>query len=457
MGAPLNNDMSRLRITFSPWARTAVGVDGDPARLTVVRATRRGNSLSFTSISAGDIAPDETVAAPLLQRESFVKWLTVPLPSARKAERVFPSMLDVQLPFSVEECGYALVMTRPTADHTGTRGLLVGARNGDIEKRLGELQAAGVDPHVLDQESLALWSQCAREWPTDQAVRLLVYLDAGRTTLVIGQGDELLSAHALRQADPDQIIRLLKSTFALPPPVSQWMWAGPLAAESDTVRKLQTELATRWPGSMQVVNDPKTFLARALATRALNAPPLPCNLRAGRFTHPLIAKRQDQKPYRTAAALLLAGLALIAVNLAWQIATHRRLARAQDQIRALAVDIAGSPRLVPRGQELLSGRRALAAQSRQLEPFLAAVERPLVDVLRTILTLGQDENLAFETLTLNRQTVVLHGLASKWSQCERAVTRLKEQGTNVKLERKDAPTGEERLAFVISMEWPHER
>jgi hypothetical protein len=35
--------------------------------------------------------------------------------------------------------------------------------------------------------------------------------------------------------------------------------------------------------------------------------------------------------------------------------------------------------------------------------------------------------------------------------------RLKEHGTNVKVERKDTPQGEERLAFVISMGWSHEQ
>ena len=447
--------MSTLSKRSSVWFRSAVGVDSDPDGLILMRATRRGRNPSCETISPDALTSNETVAACLLQRESFIKWLTVPLPSARKAERVFPSLLDVQLPFSVEDCGFALVRTRPTADLTGTRGLLVGARNGDIEKRLGELQAAGVNPHVLDQESLALWSQGLQEWPAEPHVRVLVYLGANRTTLVIGQGDEILGAHSLRQADPDQILRLLKSTFPTPPAASQWMWTGPLAADPEGVQKLQAALATRWPGPMKVARDPKTFLARALAVRALNSTSSRCNLRGGSFTHPLFARRQGQRPYRAAATLLCAALVLSAVNLTWQMTSQHRLNRAQDRIRALAVDIAGSPRLVPRGQEILGSQRALATQTRLMAPFLAA-EQPLAETLRTVLTIGRDEGLAIETLTLNGQTVVLHGLVPKWNQCERAVVRLKKHGTNVKAERKDAPSGEERLAFVISMGWSHE-
>lgn len=448
--------MSTLSKPSSVWFRSAIGVDSDPDGLILVRATRRGKNPSCETISATDLAPNEIIAACLLQRESFMKWLTVPLPSARKAERVFPSLLDVQLPFSIEDCGYALVMTRPTADHAGTRGLLVGARNGDIEKRLGELQAAGVNPHVLDQESLALWSQGLQEWPAEPFVRILVYLGTNRTTLVIGQGEEILGAHSLRQADPDQIFRLLKSTFPTPPAASQWMWTGPLAADPGTVQTLQTALAARWPGPMKVARDPITFLARALAVRASDPSSSRCNLRGGSFTHPLFARRQGQRPYRAAAALLCAALVLCAVNLAWQITLQHRLTRAQDRIRALAVDIAGSPRLVPRGQEILISQRTLATQTRLMAPFLAA-EQPLAETLRTVLTIGREEGLAIETLTLNGPTVVLHGLVPKWSQCERAVMRLKQHGTNVKAERKDAPSGEERLAFVISMGWSHEK
>jgi hypothetical protein len=153
---------------------------------------------------------------------------------------------------------------------------------------------------------------------------------------------------------------------------------------------------------------------------------------------------------------MCAALLLIAVNLIWQVTSQHRLNRAQDRIRALAVDITGSPRLVPRGQEVLISRRTLETQSRLMAPFLAA-EKPMAEVLRTVLTIGRDEGLAIETLTLNGQTVVLHGLVPKWSQCERAVMRLKEHGTNVKVERKDTPQGEERLAFVISMGWSHEQ
>jgi hypothetical protein len=208
---------------------------------------------------------------------------------------------------------------------------------------------------------------------------------------------------------------------------------------------------------MEVARDPKTFLARALAARALSPPANRCNLGTGRFTHPLLVTRQNRAPFRAVSALLAAGLLLMAINLAWQAAMGRRMAFAQDQIRRLAIEVTGSPRLVPRGQELLASRRALESQSRQMEPFLESATMPLSESLKQVLAICGEEGLAVETLSITRQVVVIHGLAPKWTHCEKAVSRLKQLGNNVKVERKDTPTGEVRQAFVISMGWPHER
>ena len=448
--------MSTRTPASAPWTHTAYGVDSDQGRLTIVKATRRGGHLTFSAANPKDLSTGGAVAACALQRESFIKWLTAALASARKAEKVFPALLDVQLPFSIEDCQFTLVETRPAPGRVGTCGLVAGARSADIEKRLAGLHDAGVEPHVLDQEGLALWSQCLDEHPVakeSNPLRAILYLGSERVTLAVGLGDEFLGAHSLRQADAEQLVRLLKSYATPAPTATQWLWTGPLAADLAAVEKGFADLAGRWPGStLKVVRDPATFLARALANRALTDGPCRCNLRSGKFLHPLLQQRETRAPYRWAAGLLAAGLLLVAVNLAWEVASNRMLTRARDTIQTVAVEIAGSPRLVPRGQEVLSARRALDLQSRQLEPFLAGIERPLPATLNSVLAVGQAEGVTFDSLTLNRQALVVHGLAAKWSQCERVVAPLKALGSNVKVERKDSPTGETRVAFVLSME-----
>jgi hypothetical protein len=436
-------------------------VDEDQGRLIAVKAVRRGRRLTFTTAALPGEARGDAVAACLLQRESFTKWLAAALPSARKAERVFPSLLDVQLPFSIEECRHVLVETRPVSDRPGTRGLVAGARDPDIEKRLAALQTAGVNPQVLDQEGLALWSQAYAERslaPGSPALQVVVYLGAGRTTLALGRGDEFLGAHSLRPADVDGLVRLLKSYPATASEPLQWLWAGPLAAQPAVVEKWEADLSARRPGlTAKVARDPETFLARALAARALTVGPCRCNLRSGPFTHPLIARRQARVPYRLAIGLLAAGLLSIAVNLAWMAASQRLLARAKATLHDLAAETAGSPRLVQLNQEVVGARRAVEAQAALVEPLAAAIERPLPAVLGKVLAAGQAEALAFETLVLTRRSLVVHGYAPQWANAERAVARLRAPGAEPRAERKDAPAGESRVGFVIGMEWPREK
>lgn len=88
------------------WARRACGVDLVADRLLVVPAVRRGRSGHWenpiSSAPTGWRPPrDAVVVGCLLQRESFTRWLTVPLAAAAKARRVLPSLLDIELPFSL--------------------------------------------------------------------------------------------------------------------------------------------------------------------------------------------------------------------------------------------------------------------------------------------------------------------------------------------------------------------
>ncbi|MEI6517016.1 MAG: hypothetical protein WCO77_13680, partial [bacterium] len=78
-------------------ANTAFGIAENGETLLVVKATRRGRSLSFTRAAPTEIATSLS-AACLFQRESFTRWLTAPIASSRKAETVFHSLLDIQLP-----------------------------------------------------------------------------------------------------------------------------------------------------------------------------------------------------------------------------------------------------------------------------------------------------------------------------------------------------------------------
>ena len=441
----------------APWANTAFGVDENGGSPIVIKGVRRGRSVTFTPADSTELnvrSEQAAVIGCLLQRESFIRWLTAPIASPRKAEAVFPSLLDIQLPFSVEECEVSLLEMRPALNPVGTQGLVAGARGTDIEKRLAALSELGLDPHVLDQEGIALWSQCIKEYPAGSdapEARILVYNSKDRVTLVAGLNGALLGDNTMRHMHPGQVIRMLKSIFPEIPASTQWLWAGPSATHSLEVQAYQATFSSRWPGPMKIVRDPDTFLARALVTRALLNGTARCNLRSGIFLHAAVARQEGKRPYRWAAACLAAGLLLCAVNVAWIVATQHRNAMVQKELRALAVEIAGSPIGIQAGQEAVSARRALETQTREMEPFLASSDAPLSKVLVSILSKAKGAGVSMETMTLSRKNGVLHGLAPKMEQGEKVARSLNREGWITTIERKDAPAGDERVAFVIGI------
>ncbi len=447
----------------APWARIAVGIDFNEETPILVKATRQGNKASLERIDSTLLTPpppNSVIAGALLQKESFTRWLTAPIASAKKAELVFSSLLDVQLPFSIEDCEFAILHTRPSPDGTGTCGLIAGARTVDIEKRLATYSTLGLNPHLLDQEGIALWTQSLEECPFvsgSPELRVILYLSSDRATLSIGKNAEFLGAHTLRQLDADQIHRLLKSYAPTTPQVTQWFITGPKAILPETSESPLMTLANRWPGPMKLTREPPTFLARALATRALIPGTLRCNLRTGQFLHPALAQRQAKLPYQWAAACLVAGLLLCSLNAAWSLFVSHRAAGIQKAARSLAIEITGSPLGIPAGQELLAARRAMDTQTKAMEPFLAASSAPIAQALKPILLAGHAEGLSIDTLTINRQNVVIHGTAEKWAQPEATRTRLLNLGWLVTLERKDSAAGGDRVAFVIGLGRSYEK
>ena len=112
----------------------------------------------------------------LAVQESLTLWLNSPLASRAKAEKVLPALLDIQLPFPVEDCLYRFVEFRRTPEGT-VSALVCAARREAIQACLERYQAQGTDPMLLDHEGLALWTQSLVEWPAEpRRYRVLICL-----------------------------------------------------------------------------------------------------------------------------------------------------------------------------------------------------------------------------------------------------------------------------------------
>lgn len=445
------------------WAGSCYGVDlqGDDA--VVVRAARSRGRVTTVRIPSDDPAFREKIGRGaacvgcLSSRESFARWVEVPLPASKKARKVLPSVLDIELPFSLETCVYEFFGIEQTARGT-TRALAVVARLADVEKKVEACRRAGIDPVVLDQEGLAIWTQGLHEAPLSSAggpgvTRVIVYLGGDRTCVAIGHGEAFVSAHGLGRADGVSLIRLLK-TCQLPDTV-QWAWAGPGAADGEAVGALHAELARHWPGPSFVHPEPEAFLARAVATRALLAGPWRCNLRLGPAQHPRIERRQRSQSVKAALLFLTAGLLLVGVNLAWSRAVRAREARIDQAFDALRDRLLGY-RLPVKGEKAIAAVRLKLEQDWQrLAPFVDAFGPSRRETLIGVMDIGSRRGLTYDTVSLAPGSVLISGLAPDWKSGEELAAYLRQAGFRVALGRKEA-LANEKIPFTVSTGEAHD-
>lgn len=444
--------MNTRQSTTVPGIRVALGVDVAAGRLIVARATRSGRGAAIAAVAdpVAELAgagPRVAVAACLPERESFSRWLEAPFASRSKARRVLPSMLDVQLPFPLAECVYRAVAETEAASGS-CRTLVAVARLADIRRRLDSLREAGVDPHVLDQEGLALWARGLVEAPPEGGgLRVVAYWGEDRLTLAVGRGRELAAAHTMRQPRPDEIDRLLRAGAREPGPGGLWLWCGPSASDRASVEALHAAVSARWPGECRVADAPAGFLARALAERAICPAALPCNFRVGGLAHPGVVAMARRSAILVRVAFLALGLGLCGVNLAWQTAVGRREAAMRGEMGRLAASVAGSVR-VPSGGEVLIARRALDREASALAPVLRLYRPSAASTLRDLIDQAARDGVALELVSIAPGSVAVEGVAADPAACERLAAGLRQAGYPARIERRES-AGKGAVRFSI--------
>ncbi len=444
--------MSTPHATTVPGFRAALGVDVAGGRLVAARAVRSGRGVTVTTVADAAAELESArgrvaVGACLLERESFTRWLEAPFASRSKARRVLPSMLDVQLPFPLSDCAYHVV-AEGLAASGASRMLVAVARIADIRRRLDALRGAGVDPHVLDQEGLALWERGLVESPPDGVgLRVVAYWSEDRLTLAVGRGRDLLAAHTMRQARAEEIDRLLRADAREPGPGGEWIWCGPAAADGPALEALHRAASARWPGAFRAVDQPAGFLARALAERTLRAGALPCNFRAGEFAHPGVVVGARRRATAARAAFLALGLGLCGVNLAWHTAVARREAGLRAEMTRAAAAVAGTSR-VPHGSEVLMARRALDREAVALAPVLRAFRPSAAATLRDLIDRASRDRLVFEAVSVGPGTAAIDGVAPDAAACDGLVAALRAAGIAARIERRESAGGS-RIRFSV--------
>ena len=416
--------MTEVRRGYVQWAGTCYGVDLQEDGIRVVRAVRSRSGVRCAEVPESEVnglGDDAVCVGALSTRESLMRWLVAPYGATDKAERVLPTLLDIQLPFALEDCAYSFLNVISTAEGT-THALAVAARKSDVERKLGRLGARGLDPVVLDHEGVALWSQSIGERPVGREARtprVLIHLAGERSTVAIGRGRKILSVHGGKARDTGQIIRMLHAQLGPYEPGGrevEWVWSGPGAADEGTVSDMHRRLSAAWPGGSYVHDDPELFLARALATRGVQAGPLRCNLRRGEFTHERILRRSRRRSVTAAVALLAAGVLLCCVNPAIKLIVDSKEAAVDREFRRLAESLAPGQVRGAKGEHALGIVRAeLEKETASLAPFLAAFEPSLGDLVVSVVKAGKRTGLRYEMLSLGLEKVEVRGTAEDWN------------------------------------------
>ncbi len=471
------------RIMTGVRVSSSYGIDAGDGFTAVVRAARSPRGPVFTTVAAvggggGDdaalraAAAEATlaaarrtalVAAALPARDSVVRRIAVPLASVARARRVLPSLLDVQLPFRLEDCACAFPEIRRTSDGR-VAALAAAAPRVAVERRLAGLREAGFDPMILDAEAVALWDRALAEHPVSNAgVRVVACLAPDRLVLVIGRGADLESVVTLREAlrapgadggGEDWTVALQRARQALGTGgTAEWIWTGPSVAEGTGLleafeRDLGAGCEVRWFRA----KDPATFLARALAARALAMGTASCNLRSGDLAHPGLVSWDLSAGRRAAVLCIVAGLTLAAFNVAVATWIGRREAAVQQRLEAEARRV-GRLSAVQRGQELRMARDSVARRRTALAPVTRMFEPSVTPQLAGVLRVARAASLAIEVVELGDGGVRVQGTSPDRDACSRLEDVLRLQGYRPRIRRGDEPV-DGRVAFTLEGDRP---
>lgn len=435
---------------FSP-AKSWFGACLQAGKPAIVRSTRSlTGRISHAAVAAPAAATNKNLAPAagcIGIHESLTLWLDTPFSSRNKAASVLPAMLDVQLPFQLNDCCYCF--TRFRKNESGNlSALAVAARRAIVEQKIQAYQACGLDPVIIDHEGLALWDASLREKPPlPGAVRAVVCLEPDHAAFVTGTGREYRNSHSLRlpatpgaDASPDDIFRRIHRNLRAELQSAarvEWLFCGSLARQPAFIGNLHRLLSAEWPGPFAAHKFPDVFLPRALAARALAGGAERCNLRQGDLTHPGLRRAQKRKATASTALFLAAGIVLCAFNLAWQAAGAAFDRAARNEITRLAAEIAPGA-VIPYGREAEEAAKIVRKKSSDNAPALDYFARPLPVRLADIISAGKECRVAFMRLELSREKTAVSGTSEDWNYCERLEKQLRHFGYQTEMERKEA-------------------
>ena len=241
----LDRTAGRLVVARSVRGRPAVllhdGAPGAPGAAEALAAAR-------ADVLAGKAAL--AIAAP--PAATFIRELRTPISSPAKAARVWASLLDLELPFPVEQAAHFAAPPRKLPEG-GLATCAAAIRADDLQGALADADAAGIPATHVDALAPALYDALTRTAPPARgdAQRAVVWIDDAFVAVARGTGAAFGRAHLWRASPlagggPAAFLPLWQAraaTYLEPPggdakaPLDVY-FAGPGAADAALVAQL---------------------------------------------------------------------------------------------------------------------------------------------------------------------------------------------------------------------------
>jgi hypothetical protein len=453
-------------------ARTVIAIDLTGNTPALLLGKSSFGKIKYTQLQLDDITKDKKLIPRSLIvsfipcNYSFTRWLHVPFKNWRKVIKVLPSLLDVELPFSIDDTVYSF----PAFKHSGrsTQVLAAGALKKDIVAILEKFAEYHLKPDIIDHQGLALWSQSIKELPPEQignsVLRILIYLANNASAIVIGQGNDFISSHALNQQNPSEIRRIVNSTLSsVPENTTQkvpsatslhdklqsrvvWVWCGETILDKHKLSALQHVMNTIKEGEHILHDNPKEFLLRGLISRALTSEKNMCDLSLDAESK--LLRRTRILSLCSAGSLLLSGLLLIATGFFIRSVADSKTRQLNADFSQLAREL-GSAEGTTGADAVLTASRTANSKIEALRPFTEYFKPSMIDEIYQLIHIARTNNLHYESLYVNNSAIEISGTAENWDSPEVLSAHFIRKGIKPTLNRKDA-LPDEKIPFTIS-------
>ncbi len=417
------------------WPVMCYGINLNGDSPVIVYAWKKRGKIMWRPVESGEagfstIIPDNAVCSVCLSaRNSLTRRLEAPFTARRKAKKILPTLLDIQLPFSIETCAYDFLDYKKKPD--GTMDILaVAATNENIAGKINEAQKYGIDPEIIDVEGLAVWSQILRETELNDSIKVVVVLEGQSSSLTIGRGSDFVNSYGLNAADVSRALRLLKA-YASDAKNIVWYFAGSMVNDENIISLWKSKLMESGYTNIKIINQPELFIARALAIRPLANDRMFNNMRRGGNLHPKIKKHNDVNKIRLSAFLFITGLIILAGAVVLRNQAEQKKVSLSKTASTLVDSLAGY-HVAARGSNAVTVvENSIAKQKSELRPFLFAFAPSLLETISKISAIADKNNISIEEISLEYNKCSINGLASDYNGINKIAALLRENGFDV--------------------------